>query len=364
MKSSVQIVNGDITKIQADAIVNSANPFPICGGSTEACIYEAAGYDELLEARQKIGFLEVCDAESTDAFNLDAKYLIHVSAPRWNDGRSGEIVALKICYQNAMRKARDLGCKSIAFPLLSSGVYRFPKDLALEIAKDSIIEFLQGEGDRCDITASIVLYDDESIRISEDLFGQIQNYIYENYVPEEPEENFSPIHMECAMEGSYNLANLAIVSPRIKDRSDFDKSIKELFDDPNNLVSFSEKMCEWMNRKNISAPELQKDGNIDRKHFSKILGKKINPSKEAAIAIAIGLKLSYIEAVELLALAGWALSPASKTDLIVKFFMENKDMFYRENPICNKYKVTELNDRLMDHGENTLGAGRDLKPLK
>lgn len=350
------IIQDDITKVSADAIVNSANPAPICGGSTEACIYEAAGYDELLEARQKIGYLEVCDVAASPAFGLNAKHLIHVSAPRWNDGRSGEKIALKVCYQNALRRAHELGCKSIAFPLLSSGVYRFPKDTAISFAKEAIEEFLK-KPSASDMDVSLVLFDDESIRTSEELFQNIENYIRENYVPNEIEMsllNYSAVCAEPLLEEDF---------PKLHKNSDFKKSVEELFNDPDNLKSFSDRMIELMNERNISSTTIEKDGNIDRKHFSKIIGNKVHPSKGAAIAIAIGLKLNYVEAVDFLAYAGFALSPSNKSDLIIRFFMENKDLFYRENSCKNNYHVHYLNDRLMEHGENTLGAGKELKSL-
>lgn len=378
--NQLKIIHDDITRVTADAIVNSANPFPICGGSTEALIFDAAGHDQLLEAREKIGYLDVCDVAHTDAFDLNAKYIIHVSAPRWNDGRSGEKTSLKFCYQNAMRKARELGCHSIAFPLLSSGIYRFPKDLALDIAKESIEEFLLGDGKDCDITATIVLYDDEAVKISEALFGKIQEYIYANYVPENPQENFEALKC-CSFseeplgdgqmaddsqiigesEVVAEICDAAPILSKISSKSDFDKSINELLKDPKRFKSFRKKMNEIMTDRSITNSMLARDSDVDRKVLSKINNSdSYTPSKETAIAIAIGLKLNYIEAVEFLSYAGRALSPSSKSDLIVQFFMENKELFYRENPDRNQYKVNTLNTILSTHGENSLGASRSL----
>ncbi len=140
--SSFKITYGDLTAVSADVIVNSANRVPVCGGSTEAKIYEMAGYEDLLSERQKIGSLDVCEVAVTSAFRLNAKYLIFVSAPRYNEGRSGEEIALSICYQKILEKAVELGCQTLATPLLSSGTYRFPKEIALQIAKNSIKIFL------------------------------------------------------------------------------------------------------------------------------------------------------------------------------------------------------------------------------
>lgn len=392
----LKIIHSDITLVQADVIVNSANPYPICGGSTEGCIYEAAGYDDLLEARKGIGYLEVCDVGLTPAFKLDAMYIIHVSAPRWNNGHSGEKVALKLCYQKVLRQVQELGCRSVAFSLLSSGAYRFPKDVALTIAKDAIEEYLKvnaPDDSEESINVMLVLYDDEAIKVSELLFSQIQEYINAHYVPEEHVRNEQSYQCQqdyfrdnVFFENSYtdkeacseqeedyskelfvvceeNHSKLESKATQVKSKADFDKSIKELLDDPRHLKLFRDRMNELMQERNISAATIEKDGNIDRKHFSKINSNKVKPSKGAVIAIAIGLKLNYLEAVDFLAYAGYALSPSSKTDLIVQFFMENKALFYHENPDRNQYKVLNLNDILMQHGENTLGAGKDIKPI-
>ena len=132
------IVRNDITKIKADIIVNSANPKPVIGGGTDRAIYEAAGADELLEKRKEIGEISPGDALYTDAFALDAKYIIHVVAPLWIDGEHDERSILHSCYRKSLDLVDTLGAKSIAFPLLATGVYGFPKDEALSIAMEEI----------------------------------------------------------------------------------------------------------------------------------------------------------------------------------------------------------------------------------
>ena len=139
----LKIVRNDISKVKADAIVNSANKNPICGGGAEYHIYNAAGYDDLLKAREQVGPLKVAQVAVTPAFALEAKYIIHTVGPKWKGGDSGEALALANCYRGALDKAQQLGCQSIAFPLISSGVFKFPKDSALKIALDAIGEFLQ-----------------------------------------------------------------------------------------------------------------------------------------------------------------------------------------------------------------------------
>lgn len=381
----LKIIRNDITKVTADAIVNSANPYPICGGSTEGCIYEAAGYEKLLEARQSIGYLDVCDVAISPAFNLNAMFIIHVSAPRWNGGRSGEKNALKTCYQNVLKLAQDAGCKSVAFSLLSSGAYRFPKDVAMAIAKESIEEYLHTnapDDSKESMDVLLVLYDDEAILASERLFSYIEKYIDRHFINErefEPcyslpaylrfneeipiEDNPKPKDKILDARNNKCLyASSAREEPQlvssIRKKRDFNKIIQELLDDPNNLKPFRDMMNDLMRKYDISSITIERDGNIDRKHFSKINSNKMRPSKGAVIAIAIGLKLDYAEAVKFLAYAGYALSPSNKSDLIVQFFMENKSLFYSSNPDRNQYKVAYLNDCLMEHGEDPLGAGR------
>ena len=137
-----QIVRNDITKIKADAIVNTANPKPCVGSGTDSAIYAAAGKEVLLAERKKIGDIEPGTACSTDAFKLDAKYIIHTVGPAWVDGKHGERDILRSCYANSISLAADLNCNSIAFPLIATGVYGFPKDEALNIALAEIGKFL------------------------------------------------------------------------------------------------------------------------------------------------------------------------------------------------------------------------------
>ena len=166
----LKIERNDITKVRADAIVNSANRHPVCGGGTEYQIYEAAGREELLKAREQVGALGVAEVAVTPAFALDAKYIIHTVGPKWNDGKSGEIAALAGCSRNALEKAKELGCESIAFPLISSGVFRFPKDYSVKIALHTIGEFLQTN----EMDVLLVVFDRKAFEVSKDLYSDIQ----------------------------------------------------------------------------------------------------------------------------------------------------------------------------------------------
>lgn len=300
--SSFKITYGDLTTVSADAIVNSANRAPVCGGSTEAKIYEMAGYEDLLSERQKIGSLDVCEVAVTSAFRLNAKYLIFVSAPRYNEGRSGEEIALSICYQKILEKAVELGCQTLATPLLSSGTYRFPKEIALQIAQNSIKIFL-AENPTKKLDVQLVLYDSESQSISQKLFGIIEDYVQIHY-------EFSPVvrGSPCEKLGVMLCENA-------------ERNLTQILNSVKDEKTFRDRMNELMRLRNISAPELQRNADIDRRLFSKINGKKnYRVSKNTALAIAIGIQLDYAEACDLIARAGYALSPASRADLIVRYF--------------------------------------------
>ena len=350
----LKIVRNDISRARADAIVNSANKNPVCGGGAEYHIYEAAGRDELLAAREKIGSLEVAEVAVTPAFALSAKYIIHVVGPKWNGGESGERLALANCYLNALNKALELGCDSIAFPLISSGVFRFPKDSALKIALQAIGEFLQAH----EMDVQLVVFDRKAFEVSEELCSDIQTYIDDNYVLEKrdsAEECFRERwnrKLNCP-EYSYFEQDRMLVTPacaavRNDGGDDFrgkeDKSLEEILAAAGD--TFCGKLFALIREKNLDDVEVYKRANLDRKHFSKIRSNvNYKPTKKTALALAIALRLNLDETRDLLSRAELALSPSNKGDLIVSFFITHK-----------KYDIWEINSMLFKFGQPTLGA--------
>ena len=176
-----KIIRDDITRVDADAIVNTANPEPTYARGTDMAIYKAAGADELLEQRKKIGKIAPGDAAATDAFALDARYIIHTVGPIWYDGEHSEFETLASCYRNSLELAEKLGCESIAFPLISTGTYGFPKDRALDIALATIREFLEGS----DLDVTLVVFDSTAFRLAEELKFRVAQYIDDNYAAEQ-----------------------------------------------------------------------------------------------------------------------------------------------------------------------------------
>ncbi|MCR5510849.1 MAG: macro domain-containing protein, partial [Lachnospiraceae bacterium] len=181
-----QIIRNDITKVAADAIVNTANPDPCYGSGTDGAIYAAAGADELLAERAKIGTMEVGEAKATPAFALPAKYIIHTVGPAWDGGEHGEFENLRKCYENSLKLAGKLGCESIAFPLISTGVYGFPKDKALQTAISVFSEFLSDH----EMEITLVVFDPKSFELSGQIFAGVDEFIDNNYVTEQIDEEY------------------------------------------------------------------------------------------------------------------------------------------------------------------------------
>lgn len=181
-----QIIRNDITKVAADAIVNTANPHPRYGGGTDNAIYQAAGPEELLAERRKIGDIATGEVAVTPAFRLPARYIIHTVGPSWQGGSQGEYKALASCYRKSLLIARQLGCESIAFPLISTGVYGFPKDRALKIALETIEDFLNEN----DMEVTLVVFDKKAFDLSSSLTADVAQFIDENYVEQRREEEY------------------------------------------------------------------------------------------------------------------------------------------------------------------------------
>ena len=178
----LKIVRNDITKMETDAIVNTANPRSQVGDGVDSKIYEAAGFEQLFAEREKIGVIRRGDAAATPGFNLPARYIIHAAGISWADGNHGEREILQSAYNRSLELAEELKCKSIAFPLLSSGNYGFPKEEALKIALDAINSFLM----KSEMHVYLCVFDKESFGLSKKITDDIDEYIDENYAETAP----------------------------------------------------------------------------------------------------------------------------------------------------------------------------------
>ncbi len=340
---ALQIVRSDITIMDVDAIVNPANPLPEYGAGIDAAVYKAAGVKDLLEARSKIGEVVPGQAFVTDGFKLPAKYIIHAVGAPWQGGALHEEDTLRACYRQVFKLALKGGVESLAIPLLGSGSYGFPKGIALRIALSEIYAFLGG----ADMSIFLVVFDKKSYLLSAELYGDIDAYISENYVEDTLEAEYgdershgSRVRYEMAECCMAPMEDLAEPESGDKPRS-LDEVVKNLD------KTFMELVYMFADRRGLTDAEVQRRANIDRKAYSKLkCGTTKNPSKSTALALAVALELNIDETKDLLSRAGLALSPCSKGDLIVQYFIER-----------GAYDIYQINVALFEHGEKLLGAG-------
>lgn len=366
-----KIVRNDITKVKADVIVNTANPKPVIGYGTDSAVYTAAGEKELLAERLKIGDIAPGNVAVTPAFNLPAKHIIHTVGPVWLDGNHGERDILQSCYARSMALAADLKAKSIAFPMIATGVYGFPKDEALSIAVSEISDFLLSH----DMDVILVVFDRKSFELSGRLMCEIDEYIDEHGVGmvkkaeygggdgwERRRELIQARRRRAdaeMMQGelskpfllddlSEEMATLPKASEPAGNTyiSDIDikgKSLDEILGKTEK--SFQDKLMDLIIASGMEDKEIYRAANMERKLYSSIRCKKDHvPKKKNILALAIGLKLDMSAMKDLLASAGYALSPNDTTDLIVSYYVEN-----------GKYNIFDLNITLYDYGQAPLG---------
>ena len=332
----LQIVRNDITKMKVDAIVNAANSSLLGGGGVDGCIHRAAG-PELLAECKMLGGCETGSAKITKGYRLPCKYVIHAVGPRWRDGKHGEREKLISCYRTSLALAKEHGCETVAFPLISSGIYGYPKDQALKVAIDTISDFLLEN----DMTVYIVIFDRKAYQIGEKLFSDIAAYIDDNYVDEHTDSRSERLRrMQMLSDEPEEETFGAPLAPMAASAKTLDDALSQIDE------SFSEMLLRKIDEKGMTDAQCYKKANIDRKLFSKIRSDKLyKPSKPTALAFAIALELPLDETKELLMKAGFALSHSNKFDIIIEFFIEH-----------GNYNVFEINEALFAFDQSLLGA--------
>ncbi|GHV39772.1 hypothetical protein FACS1894187_20120 [Synergistales bacterium] len=322
------IVRNDITKMKVGAVVNAANTGLQMGGGVCGAIFKAAGARELQAACDALSPIKTGEAVITGGFKMSAKFVIHAAGPVYRDGKSGEEALLRSCYKNSLKLAVENDCESIAFPLISSGIYGYPKEEALHVATTAIDEFLSDN----DMNVYLVVFDKNAFAVSKKLLGAVQSYIDENYVDERYDAGYERVLLE-AERVTLKAPKAAAVLHRLDD-------IVGRLDEP-----FSVTLLKLIDAKGKADTEVYKRANIDRKLFSKIrTTKNYTPSKKTAVALAIALELSLPETEDLLERAGYALSKSVKFDVIVEYFIKS-----------GKYDIFEINEVLFYHDQQLLG---------
>ena len=349
-----EIVRNDITNMHVDAIVNTANPRPVIGAGTDSRIHEVAGL-KLLEARQLIGRIEVGHAAVTPAFNLNATYVIHTVGPVWLDGKHDEEMLLRSCYENSLNLAVQHGCQSVAFPLISTGHYGFPKDKALQIAISVFSAFLLEH----EVQIYLVVFDRDSFKLSGKLFQSVASYIDEYYVDSHDscrdylQENRRRIRRrreleicECAeaLEEMPMVGAAEALAPCATMAATKALTLEDALKAAD--IGFSEALLKLIDETGKKDSEIYKKANISKQHFSKIRNNPdYKPTKPTAVALALALELDLEQTKELIGRAGYALTNSSKFDLIIQFFIQQK-----------KYNIVEINIALYEFDQNLLGA--------
>lgn len=340
----LEIVRNDITKMKVDAVVNAANSALQQGGGVCGAIFAAAGAKEL---QTECDYIEHCDVGSavvTSGYKLPAKYIIHTVGPVWQGGRHREEELLTSCYTKSLQLALELKMKSIAFPLISSGIFGYPKDQALRVAIAAIGSFLMQH----DMTVYLVVYDKAAYTLSDKLFKSIEAYIDDHYVDEnlilragQRQDELARINKKNTFEFG---AATHLHEGQISYSSRPERSLEDVL--ASLEQTFSQRLLYLIDKKGKTDPEVYKKANIDRKLFSKIRSNpNYKPGKNTALALAVALELNLDETCDLLASAGFAFSHSSKFDVIVSYFIES-----------GNWNIFEINEALFAFDQSLLGS--------
>ena len=329
----LSIVRNDITTMKVDAIVNAANESLLGGGGVDGAIHRAAGPDLLKECRT-LGGCKTGQAKITKGYRLPAKFVIHTVGPIWRGGSCGERDLLISAYRSSLELALTHHCETVAFPLISSGVYGYPKDQALKVAVDTIGDFLLSH----DMTVYLVIFDRAAYTIGGKLFADIAAYIDDRYVSEHTDSREE--QRRRAMTFGAPVMEEPLWAPAAPAAASLDEALGQLDE------SFSQMLLRKIDERGLTDAQCYKKANIDRKLFSKIRSNiHYKPSKSTALAFAVALELPLEEAREMLGKAGFAFSHSSKFDIIVEYFIAHQN-----------YNIFEINEALFAFDQSLLGG--------
>lgn len=347
----LEIIRNDITAMHVDAIVNAANNRLSHGGGVCGAIHTAAGPQLLTECMTLHG-CRTGEAKITKGYRLPARYVIHTVGPIWHGGSRRERDLLKSCYYNSLQLARQHGCASVAFPLISSGIFGYPRDKALKVATDTIRDFLLESDENAEMMVYIVVFDKASFQISSKVYAQISEYIDDHYAEKRSDHR----RLQRYVKSAPLRDDVEFCAAKCSDLDDpvilpcMDSPLRPAgsLEDALGMIdeSFSQMLIRKIDEKGLTDPDCYKHANIDRKLFSKIRNDRhYRPKKTTALAFAVSLRLSIEETKELLLKAGLALSPSDKFDIIVEYYIR-----------MGKYDIFEINNALYTFDQPILGG--------
>lgn len=326
----LEIVRNDLTKMAVDAIVNAANSTLLGGGGVDGAIHHAAG-PQLLEECRTLGGCKTGEAKLTGGYRLPCRYVIHTVGPIWQGGMHGERALLAACYRSSLELAKAHECETVAFPLISTGAYGYPKAQAMQTAVETITAFLMEN----DMTVYLVVFSKEAFELSGKLIHEVKAYIDDVYV-----DAHTHRQQEC-MRRLERMRQVGRIGARVLDEASVQSMPKSV--SLNDLLEqvdegFSQALLRKIDEKHMTDAECYKRANIDRRLFSKIRSNPdYRPGKPTVLAFAIALRLTLEETKELLEKAGFALSHSSKTDIVVEYCIQTKH-----------YDVIEINQLLFE----------------
>ena len=329
---SLSIIREDITRLAVDAIVDPTDEYYSGSGGTDAAIHRAAGpMLRLALARKKP--LRVGEATITSGFFLPAKYIIHTCGPIWGGGEDGEDEELAQCYESCLALAKEYGCRSVAFPLISGGTFGFPNDDALRIAKDTISEFLRDNG----MEVTIVTYQLHTYNLSAKLFADVARFVDDNYYEIDLEsEGLFASNAESEFVEAPAPCTATSIEP--KEPVYFEKSydLEEMLS--NKSETFSCMLFRLVKDSGKKAPEIYNEAKVAKSVYSKIMGNiHYKPSKLTAVAFGLALHLSWEELRALVESAGYSMTHTNKFDIVIEYFVRKKN-----------YDIDEINGVLYD----------------
>ena len=346
----LEFVRNDITKMECDAVVNAANESLLGGGGVDGAIHRAAG-PKLLEECKTLGGCKTGSAKITKGYNLKCKYIIHTVGPIWHGGEYNEEQLLRSCYSSSLSLAQEYGCESVAFPIISSGVYGYPMRDAVRVAVDTVADFLMEH----DMLVYLVFFGQNALSAGSKLTKGIKQYIDDNYVELHTDSNYEQMRRsQCSMPLAFENTSASVEFESVPVGKHFESTVGAS-DTGGNLSDYLEKMkdegfSEMLLRKidesGMTDSQCYRKANIDRKLFSKIRSNpSYRPSKPTVLAFCIALHLSVSETKEMLAKAGFALSHSSVFDIIVEYFIVN-----------GIYDIYQINETLFEFDQSLLGS--------